>query len=153
MSHVTVLCHLVKPSWRRDASGFYPKLAMSRPMWPQSVCLPSGHLPSVWWDKPMLFVLWRGQGSRLSSQRFYLVIWNFEKSYSLVNAVNSLVPPGQSPWSAEVIFQNLKSAIPLREIITKFFRANNTELCLKSSHLKLFNLKQCKICKAKDGEI
>ena len=41
----------------------------------------------------MLSVFGGGQRNRLLSQKFYLVIWNFEKSFSLISEVSSLVLP------------------------------------------------------------
>ena len=57
-------------------------------------CLPWGqYLPSDKWEELMLSVFWGRQRNRLLSQKFYLMIWNFEKSFSLISEVSSLVLP------------------------------------------------------------
>ena len=110
------LNHVVKPAWRGYATCFlsysgkvHVTMASIRN------CLPWGqYLPSDKWEELMLSVFWGGQRNRLLSQKFYLVIWNFEKSFSLISEVSSLVLPSHEwPWSEEALSE-LKSAILCR---------------------------------------
>ena len=72
------------------------------------------YLPGDEWEELMLSVFGGGQRNRLLSQKFYLVIWNFEKSFSLISEVSSLVLPSHEwPWSEEALSE-LKSAILYR---------------------------------------
>ena len=73
-----------------------------------------GTISAQWLVRTCAFRILRGQRNRLLSQKFYLVIWNSEKSFSLISEMSSLVLPSHEWRLSEEALSELKSAIRYR---------------------------------------